>query len=55
MILFVSLFQYTASQTLAGDRGYLVLQYSMTMIAYTQQVLNMEDLFGTVANCTVGI
>ena len=55
MTLFVRLFQYTASKTLVGDKGYLVLQYSMTIKAYTQQVLDMEDLFVTVANCTVGI
>ena len=27
----------------------------MTIIAYTQQLLDMEDLFGTSASCTVGI
>ena len=27
----------------------------MTIIAYTQQLLDMEDLLGTSANCTVGI
>ena len=27
----------------------------MTIIAYTQQVLDMEALFGTSANCTEGI
>ena len=27
----------------------------MTIIAFTQQLLDMEDLFGTSANCTVGI
>ena len=27
----------------------------MTIIAYTQQLLDMEDLFGTSANCKVGI
>ena len=27
----------------------------MTIIACTQQLLDMEDLFGTSANCTVAI
>ena len=27
----------------------------MNRIAYTQQLLDKEDLFGTSANCTVGI
>ena len=27
----------------------------MTNIAYTQLLLDMKDLFGTSANCTVGI
>ena len=27
----------------------------MTIISYTQQILDMEDLFGTLANCTVDI
>ena len=27
----------------------------MTIIAYTKQLLDMEDLFGTSANCIVGI
>ena len=27
-----------------------MLQYYMTIIAYTQQLLDMEDLFGTPAN-----
>ena len=32
-----------------------MLKYYMTIIAYTQQLLDMEDLFGTSANCTVDI
>ena len=32
-----------------------MLQYYMTIIAYTQQLLDMENLFGTSANCTIGI
>ena len=27
----------------------------MTIIAYTMQLLDIEDLFGTSENCTVGI
>ena len=45
----------TASEHLAADKGHLVLIYYMTIIAYTQQLLDMEDLFGTSANCMVGI
>ena len=48
-------FPYTVTLTLAADKRYLVLQYSMAFISYTQQVLDMEDLFGTLANYTVGI
>ena len=32
-----------------------MLQYYITIVAYTQQLLDMEDLFGTSANCTVVI
>ena len=32
-----------------------MLQYSIDLIAYTQHVLDMEDLFGTQANCQEGI
>ena len=32
-----------------------MLQYSMAIIAYTQHVLDMADLFGTYANFKVGI
>ena len=34
---------YTASENLAADKGHCVLQYYMTIIAYTQQLLDMED------------
>ena len=46
---------YKASENLAADKGHLVLQYNINIIAYTQQLSDMEDLFGTSANCTVGI
>ena len=42
-------------QTIAADKGHSVLQYYMTIIAYMQQLLDMEGLFGTSVNCTVGI
>ena len=29
-----------------------MLQYYMTIISYTQQLLDMDDLFGTSTNCT---
>ena len=45
---------YTASEHLAADKGHYVLKFYITIIAYTQQLLVMEDLFGTSANCTVG-
>ena len=32
-----------------------MLQYHITIISYTQQLLDLEDLFRTSANCTVGI
>ena len=32
-----------------------MLQYSMAIIAYSQQLLDIEDLFETEVNCTVGI
>ena len=38
---------YTASENSAADKGHKVLQYYMSIIAYTQQLLDMEDLFGT--------
>ena len=46
---------FTASENLAADKGHKVLQYYMTIIAYTQQLLDMEDVFGTSANSTVGL
>ena len=46
---------YTASGNLAADKGHQVLQFYMTIIAYTQQLLDMKDSFGTSANFTVGI
>ena len=36
-----------ASESLAVDRRYLVLQYSVAIIAYSHLVLGMKDLFGT--------
>ena len=38
---------YMASEILAVGRKYLVLQYSVAIIAYSQQVLGMKDLFRT--------
>ena len=32
-----------------------MIQYYVTIIAYTQQLLDMGDLFGTSANCREGI
>ena len=46
---------YTASENFAADKGHKVLQYYMTIITYTQQLFDMEDLFGTSANSTVGV
>ena len=46
---------YTASKNLAADKRHSVLQLYMTIIAYTKQLSDMEDLFGTSSNCTVGI
>ena len=41
-------FPYMPFETCAVERRYLVLQYYiMVIIAYTQQVLEMEALFGT--------
>ena len=48
-------YPYAASENLAADQGHHVLQYYINIIANTQQVLDMEDVFGTTANCTVGI
>ena len=46
---------YTASENMAADQGYHVLQYSINIKENTLQQLNMEDLFGTSAIWTVGI
>ena len=35
---------------MAADRGYHVLQYYINIIANAQQLLDMEDLFGTSTN-----
>ena len=40
---------------MAADQGHLVLQYYIKIIANEQQSLDIEDLFGTSANLTVGI
>ena len=48
-------FPYMTFETLAAERRYLVLHYSVAIIAYSQQVLSMTDLSGTYAICTVGI
>ena len=40
---------------MAADHGHHVLQYFINIIANAQQLLDMEDLFGTSANWTVGI
>ena len=41
----MGLFPCMAYGTLATDRRYLVLQYYVAFIAYSQQVLGMESLF----------
>ena len=46
---------YKASENLPADKGHSFLQYYMAIIAYTQQLFDTEDLFGTSANCTAGI
>ena len=46
---------YTASENLAADKGHHVLQYYKSIRANTQQLLDMEDLFGTSAKWTLGI
>ena len=48
-------FPYMEFENLAIDRGYLVLQYPMAIIAYTKYVLDLEDLFGTSAYCKLGM
>ena len=42
-------YPYTAPEKLAADQGHHVLQYYINIIAITQQLLDMEDLFGTPA------
>ena len=42
--------RYTTSKNLAADQGHHVLQYYINIIANTQQLFDMEDLFGTSAN-----
>ena len=37
---------------MAADQGHHVLQYYINIIANAQQLLDMEDFFGTLANCT---
>ena len=46
---------YTASENMAADQGHHVLQHYMNITANAQQLLDMEDLFVTSANLTVGI
>ena len=46
---------YTASENMAADQGHHVLQYYIHIIENAQKLLDMEDLIGTSANCTVGI
>ena len=46
---------YTASENMAADHRHHVLQYYIKIIANAQQLLDMEDLFVTSANLTVGI
>ena len=41
---------YTASDNLAADQEHHVLQYYINIIVNTQQLLDIEDLFGTSAN-----
>ena len=36
-------------------RSVVLKRYIGCLVAYTQQVLDIEDLFGTIANCTVDI
>ena len=38
-------YPYTASENLAADQGHHVLQYYINIIANTQQLLDMADLF----------
>ena len=41
------------SETLAMDKGNLVLKFSVTVIAYSHLVLGMNGLFGTKANLLI--
>ena len=41
---------YTASKNMAADRGHHVIQYYINIIANAQQLLDMEDIFGTSVN-----
>ena len=38
---------YTASENLTAYQGHHMLQYYINIIANTQQLLDMEDFFGT--------
>ena len=40
----------TASEDLAADQRHHVLQYYINIITNAQQLLDMEDLFGTLVN-----
>ena len=40
---------------MAADQGHHMLQYYINIIANAQQLLDIENLFGTPANWTVGI
>ena len=40
---------------MAADQGHNMLKYYTNIIANVQQLVGMEDLFGTSANWTVGI
>ena len=41
---------YNASENMAADQGLNVLQDYINIIANAQQLLDIEDLFGTPAN-----
>ena len=43
------------SETSVADKRYVVLHYSVFIIAYSQQVFGMKGMFGTKANITKGI
>ena len=46
---------YTVPENMAAEQRNHVLQYYVNIIANAQQVLDVEDLFDTSANLTVGI